>query len=166
MNKTYFISDTHFNHYNILKYCNRPFETIEEMNKTIIKNWNSVVRSEDIVWFLGDLALGNREVCREIVGKLNGRKRMVKGNHDNWTDEFYRSIGFEYVSKYPIILKEHKIILCHTPPEKVQGDYFYIFGHVHDKIAQIEIDNPQQCKCVSVERINYTPILVSEYDKC
>lgn len=165
MSKTYFISDTHFNHVNIIKYCNRPFENVEEMKDYIIKQWNSVVKADDIVWFLGDLALGNRETCREIVSKLNGRKRMVKGNHDNWTDDFYRSIGIEYVSKYPVILKG-KIVLCHTPPEKVEGNYFYIFGHVHDKITQIEIDNPNQCKCVCVERTDYKPIKVPEYDNC
>ena len=74
MRKIYFISDTHFNHANIIKYCNRPFKDVEEMDKTLIKNWNNIVRDKDIVYFLGDFVLSKNKVerAKELMELLNG----------------------------------------------------------------------------------------------
>ena len=71
--RIFLVSDTHFNHENILKYCNRPFNTIEEMNVALIGNWNSVVKDDDIVYFLGDFALGSnvKEVYEKYSKILN-----------------------------------------------------------------------------------------------
>ena len=60
MPSIWFTSDTHFSHCNIIKYCNRPFKDVDEMNKILIQNWNNVVRPDDIVWHLGDFALGDK----------------------------------------------------------------------------------------------------------
>ena len=88
MKKIYLISDTHFNHANIIKYCNRPFSDVEEMNKTIIKDWNNVVRYNDTVYFLGDLILSKNKGkrARELINSiLNGNITIIKGNHDKFT---------------------------------------------------------------------------------
>ena len=78
----FFTSDTHFGHTNIMKYCKRPFETVEEMDQTIIDNWNSVVRPEDIVFHLGDFGFCGSLRLREIVDQLNGKIYLITGNHD------------------------------------------------------------------------------------
>ena len=66
----YFIADTHFNHANIIKYCNRPFKNTDEMNKYIIKKWNSVVKQTDTVYHLGDVGFGSLQEVKSLVERL------------------------------------------------------------------------------------------------
>ena len=89
MTETYFTSDTHFGHRNILEYEKeaRPFETVEEMNEQLIANWNDTVRPKDIVFHLGDFAFGAINV--PIADRLNGYKRLVMGNHDCHSFDLY-----------------------------------------------------------------------------
>ena len=68
--KTYFIADTHFNHKNILKYCNRPFSNVKEMNEKLIENWNNTVKKDDVVYMLGDFCMGNKEEIKKFTEKL------------------------------------------------------------------------------------------------
>jgi len=75
-------SDTHFGHANIIKLSNRPFRDVQHMNEMLIKNWNSVVGPEDHVYHLGDVALGTFEDSIKCLGRLNGIKHLVTGNHD------------------------------------------------------------------------------------
>lgn len=158
--KYFIISDTHFGHKNIIKYCDRPFKNVEEMDKTLIENWNKTVSNQDTVLHLGDFALCSKERARQIMSQLNGKKILIKGNHDNWSDEFYRSIGFDYVSKFPIIWHDF-YILSHAPLQMGQtlGVYFNYFGHVHNNPVYQNSDN---AKCVCVERTDYKPILLLE----
>lgn len=77
----YFTSDNHFYHQNVIKYCNRPQQTVEEMNEDMVKKWNEIVKPEDTVYVLGDFSLAFRAV--EIFSfRLNGTKYLVPGNHD------------------------------------------------------------------------------------
>ena len=85
----FFIADMHFDDDNIRRYENRPFETVQDMNDAIVKNWNDAVEEGDEVYIIGDI--GNEE----YIEKLNGKKYLVKGNHDKLTNEEYRKIGFE-----------------------------------------------------------------------
>ena len=77
----YFTSDLHFNHDKEFIYKNRGFNTIDEMNSTIIRNWNNLVEDSDIVYILGDIMLGTDESI-ELFNKLKGQKKIVLGNHD------------------------------------------------------------------------------------
>lgn len=163
--KTFIISDTHFGHENIISYCNRPFETVEQMNDEMIKRWNSVVGKEDIVYHLGDFALGNKESIKNYKNKLNGRIRLVLGNHDHLRFNTYYELGFDRVYDRPIILEDN-YILSHSPKFTVTSDpflfscFYNIFGHVHTSELYDTCTKHSFCACC--ERLNYTPI---EFDK-
>lgn len=124
------ISDTHFYHYNILEYCKRPFDSVDEMNNTIIKNWNSVVGHDDIVYVLGDFCFGNNTLLKQITPMLNGRKILILGNHDRFTKNSYIEAGFETVTKSPIIVDDN-FILSHHPIQGDLGKFYNIHGHKH-----------------------------------
>ena len=78
----FFTSDTHFGHKNIIKYSSRPFRDFAHMDWTIVNNWNSVIGETDVVFHLGDVAMGDSERWDEILKSLNGYKILVVGNHD------------------------------------------------------------------------------------
>lgn len=74
----YFIPDTHFCHSNIIKYCDRPFKDVKEMNETIINNWNNIVTNEDIVYHLGDFCLSTDDEIKNIFNRLNGTIILIR----------------------------------------------------------------------------------------
>ena len=157
--KFFVIADTHFNHENIIKYCNRPFKSVEEMNETIIKNWNETVSNNDIVICLGDVGLGNYDSLIPIIERLNCKKILILGNHDNFSENKYRELGFHTVSRFPIIYNNF-FIMSHAPMELSETTpYFNFYGHVHNDSKYI--DNATS-KCVSVERIGYRPYCFME----
>lgn len=152
--KFFVISDTHFNHENIIKYCNRPFKSVEEMNETIIKNWNETVTSKDIIIHLGDVGLGKYEQLEPIIQRLNGKKILILGNHDNFSENRYREMGFHTVSRFPIVYSNF-FLMSHAPLQLSETTpYFNYYGHVHNDCKYV--DNSTS-KCVSVERIGYRP---------
>lgn len=75
---TFFTSDTHFGHANIIRFCKRPFENVEEMNEALIENWNKVVSDDDTVFHLGDFAFGGSNVWKEIIPRLKGSE-LISG---------------------------------------------------------------------------------------
>lgn len=110
----YFIAYTHFNHENIIKYCNRPFNNAQEMNEYIIRKWNSVVTENDIVYHLGDVGFGTTEQLKELIGKLNGIKILIRGNHDFKRGvNGWKEVGFSEVYKKKLIL--NNLVLTHEP---------------------------------------------------
>ncbi|NUB11294.1 hypothetical protein GAY28_00415, partial [Azospirillum brasilense] len=81
---TFFTAETHFGHAKIIRFCKRPFTSRDEMDEALIAAWNGVVSPEDDVWHLGDLAMHTHpRRLREIFDRLNGRKHLITGNHDN-----------------------------------------------------------------------------------
>ena len=157
MNKIYFISDTHFDHINIIKYCDRPFKDVEEMNEVIMNNWNKTIDNNDIVYFLGDFCLNNRHRIAEILNQLNGYKILVYGNHDKIGVSAFKTAGFDEVYKTPIKFTYNNdiYILSHAP------DYETSLKNIHGHIHNIN-KNDNRHFCVSVEQINYTPIEIEK----
>jgi len=78
----YFTSDTHFGHKNIIKYANRPFNDFFHMDEAIVSNWNALIGPTDVVFHLGDVALGDSSRWKDILPRLDGYKILVVGNHD------------------------------------------------------------------------------------
>lgn len=77
----WFTSDMHFGHRNIMKFCNRPFNSVEEMDEALINNWNAVVEESDIVFNLGDFAYASNSRWKEILERLKGTHYLILGNH-------------------------------------------------------------------------------------
>ena len=136
--KFYFTSDTHFNHENIIKYCKRPFSSIDEHDETLIKNWNDVVPEDGIVFHLGDVGFGDPGRINEILKQLNGKIYLVIGNHD-WrrivNDHKWR---FEDMTQQiNMKIGKRHIILNHYPMLAFSGAWcgedatYQLFGHVH-----------------------------------
>lgn len=136
--ETFFISDCHFGHKNVIKYCNRPYSSVEEMDEDIISKWNKKVHKNDIVYIVGDLFYFKINNAISILDRLKGKLTLIRGNHD---DFFLKKINvnkyFQNVSLYEeISLRENKITLCHYPMyswknSRRQNSYL-VFGHVHN----------------------------------
>ena len=82
----YFTADLHFGHSNVISYENRPFQTVEEMDGALIQNWNRRVSPEDEIFILGDLTLKGPEKANAVLEQLQGRKYLVRGNHDGYVE--------------------------------------------------------------------------------
>lgn len=141
---TFFTSDTHFNHANIIRFCNRPFRNVDEMNETIVANWNETVGENDTVFHLGDFCLGGAAEWTKFLDRLNGRIYLILGNHDlkNIRQGFLGR--FEHVAmQMRIEIGKQKIYLCHYPFLCFEGGYkdvWQLFGHVHTRKSNTGID--------------------------
>ena len=135
MSEIWFTADHHFCHTNIIKYCSRPFKTVQEMDHTMINKWNSVVKEGDTVYHLGDFALASLPVMQEIRKSLYGRIILLKGNHDgSWAR--CGKVGFDAVKRS--ISSEMGGVwfdMAHRPDhftDTRDGGYI-LCGHVHEK---------------------------------
>lgn len=187
---TYFTSDLHFGHRNIINFCRRPFHSVDNMNRLLILNWNEVVKPEDTVYVLGDVAMGKIAESLPLVEKLQGRKLLVPGNHDRcWPGhgaekaavwkEVYERHGFEVLDNEVVIEHEGRSIrLCHFPYATHVGEYDtrYMTDHPHDDglplfhghIHQTWRSQPRMVN-VGVDVWSYVPVsierLVEELDR-
>ncbi len=159
MGRVFITADTHFYDELIMK-CERDcFKSIESMHTTLISNWNKVVSDDDIVYVLGDFAKQGVDAATVsvLLKSLNGRKRLVMGNHDNLSPEEYRRAGFEMVYDVPIIV-DGFWIFSHEPlyiTEKMP--YANVFGHVHSNPNYKDVSSRGFCACS--ERTGFGPVL-------
>lgn len=131
----YFTSDTHFGHKNIIRFCDRPFSSVEEMDEALVSNWNNRVKSNDTVYILGDMFF--RSVNAEsILKRLKGKKRLIKGNHDgSWMTKFDYTKYFVSIDNFLETMDGiHSFTLCHYPmlTWKHPNKSFMIHGHIHN----------------------------------
>ena len=172
--RLFFTSDTHFGHRNIIKYCQRPFSCIEEMDDALIANWNRVVGKDDIIFHLGDFAMGGSAEWSRLLQKLNGKIYLILGNHD------LKTIGagfsrLEGVAMQMLInVKGQIIYLNHYPFLCYGGAYrntWQLYGHVHTCHANRGLDVPRLKMLmpmqydVGVDNNNYRPVSFEQVKK-
>jgi len=175
MKNTYFISDPHFGHKNIIKYANRPFESVDNMNETIIKNWNNLIKPNDEVYILGDVSLTNQEETNKILNRLNGRLYLIKGNHEKsvmsskenrdrfeWIKDYYE-LKYEYNGK------RNMIVMCHYAMRvwnKSHHGSYHLYGHSHDSLEYEQWGKSMDVGIDSAARIlgEYRPFTFDEID--
>lgn len=135
----FFTSDLHFYHENIIRFCNRPFSSVNEMNEKLIDNWNKTVTDDSIIFVLGDVCFGSSSNWNSCLSALKGKKILILGNHDmkNITDGAMRF--FDYVTQQMFItISNRKVYLNHYPflcyggsLRPYKNAVFQLFGHVH-----------------------------------
>lgn len=136
----FFISDTHWRHGNIIRYCNRPFSSVQEMDHALIVNWNKTVGENDIVFHLGDFAFADKSKWRQLLNSLNGDKFLIQGNHDR-NDDIPHDCFMSVDDMLQISIQDDELaggyatfILTHYPLATWAGinrGVFNCHGHIH-----------------------------------
>ncbi len=161
--KIFFCSDTHISHINILKYVNRPFADIHEMNRELVRRWNSVVSADDTVYHLGDVAFGSVKTAEEVLFSLNGKIVLVAGNHDRRlkkTDAL--RARFEKIVDYYELKHEgesERIVLSHFPHMAWNESHhgaLHFHGHSHSVPGRVLTGTSLRCD-VGVDNFDFTP---------
>lgn len=172
MKRKFVIADTHFGHKGVCNFMApngtdklRPWDNTDEMDEALIANWNSVVTPEDEVYVLGDVTMNRKAL--PTIGRCNGRKHLIKGNHDVCRIEEYLPYFYE-ISACRVL---NGMVLTHIPihPSGLGRFGVNVHGHLHafkvmvdfkvDEHKTIEIPDPRYL-CVSVEQTNFKPVLL------
>lgn len=166
--KLFLTSDSHLGHFNICKYCHRPFRSRSEMDQTLIKNWNEVVPEDGIVVHCGDFMLPHNADIKEYnkyLNQLHGRVLLLRGNHDlaslDWVSDKLIAVRDQAM----IVVDGVKIFAQHYPCAAFNGDY-HVYGHIHTladgscygidgDVTKVMRKNTYD---VGVDQNNYTPV--------
>lgn len=178
MSKTFFTSDHHFGHVNILKFENRPFSNVQEMNEKMIEKWNETVPEDGATYILGDFIMGKHSENLSIINRLNGRKFLIAGNHDKcWGGhknymkykQKYLDAGIGFVAdRITMTMGKEQCVLSHFPKRQTASNYdnrfiehhettnsLVLHGHVH---SRWKIDQENKQINVGVDCWDYKPV--------
>jgi calcineurin-like phosphoesterase family protein len=171
---TWFTADTHFGHANIIRFCERSFASLEEMDEALIENWNHVIKPKDTIYHLGDFTLSGQEKANLYFSRLNGRISVIPGGHDKrWIRKgVYRSKSGDpvnimpplYTIKIPVPGHEQlqTIVLCHYSMRVWDRSHYgswHLFGHSHGNLPPLKNSMDVGVDCwgyypVSIETIS------------
>jgi calcineurin-like phosphoesterase family protein len=162
---TFFTSDTHFGHANILKFqpVSRPQHTVEEMDRHLIEAWQSVVKPSDRVFHLGDFAFAQEARIINILDQLPGQKFLIRGNHDHKMNSDKVCAKFGWVRDYhEDKIDGQSLTMCHFPMmvwNKSHYGAFMLHGHCHGNLRY-----PFAAKIldVGVDNVGFTPITMDQ----
>lgn len=167
MSETYFTSDHHFFHNNILKHqsdTRHIFDNVYDMNEKMIEIWNSTIKNEDCVYYLGDISFGNDIQTQELLNRLNGKIFYILGNHDkviNKNKEIQKR--FEWIKDYYYLkLYNEKIVLCHYCFEIWNQHHYgswHLYGHSHGTFSDF---SNRKRKDIGVDTHNFLPYSFDE----
>lgn len=132
----YYIADTHFGHKNVMKFDNRPFANLDEMEKVLINNWNTKIKDTDDVYIIGDFCFRSDKEPTFYLEQLNGRKHFIIGNHDHAILKSTNALNhFISIEKIQYVRDgKYNIVLCHFPIAEWNGikrGALHIYGHIH-----------------------------------
>lgn len=156
---TFFTSDTHFGHANIVKLCNRPHGSVGEMDAVMAANWNAIVQPDDEVWHLGDFSYKGARAPSDYLGRLNGKKHLIWGNHDS--DQAKEAEGWTSSQAYAEVMVEgERLILFHYALKTwhwVGRGAIHLYGHSHGRLK----GDSQSCD-VGVDDWNFRPVRLAD----
>ena len=173
---TWIISDTHFGHSNIIKYCNRPFRDANHMDRVMYERWHTRVAPDDLVYHLGDVMLTSRktdEELRRFITGLPGKKILILGNHDKSAQRMM-DFGFDFACESMTIqFRQTLLFLNHRPlPEPPVPKVSYVLhGHIHNSTSTERKQHTHKGELVeippfninmSVELWNYEPVTLGQ----
>ena len=134
--RIFFTADTHFGHGNVIKHCNRPYESVDEMDEDLIKTWNYMVKEDDIVFHLGDFCHWRKDPS-EYLKRLKGRIALCNGNHDRNVS------GFEFSDQIiEVRINGQDIVMCHYPMKSWNKSHYgswHLYGHTHEKCRPYDL---------------------------
>lgn len=168
MGNVFLASDLHLGHKGMCVFTNydgsklRPWDDTDEMDEALIDNWNKVVKPHDKVYNLGDVVINRKKL--EKYKRLNGKHRLIRGNHDIFRTSEYLEVGFEEIYGVRVL---DDMILSHIPLHEGSITARYncnVHGHLHGNRVKISntTDNHPRYFCVSMEHINFTPIALED----
>jgi calcineurin-like phosphoesterase family protein len=182
----FFSSDHHFSHLNIIKYCQRPFQSAEEMNEEMVRRWNTVVMPQDTIYYLGDFSLAKNAVTL-FAPRMNGEKFLIMGNHDAChpchkkkalpARQVYSDAGFKSLElEWTLEIAGQQVLLSHMPylSEEESPEYkmrhkefrptnrgqWLLHGHIHEKWKTKE-----KMINVGVDVWDFFPVPITEIEK-
>ena len=159
MPTTWFTSDTHLGHANIIKHCARPFGTVQEMDAALIAAWNAMVGEDDDIWHLGDFSYRSAKAAADYLRRLNGRKHLVWGNHDS--EQSKTAAGWVSSQAYAeITVDGTPVVLFHyglRTWRRVGRGAIHLYGHSHGNLP----GDGQSCDA-GVDAWNYRPVTLAE----
>jgi len=156
----WFTADTHFGHENIIKYCDRPFEDVQEMDAELIRRWNVCVKPDDKVYHLGDFCWGDK---KKYLSRLNGQITVLKGSHD----KDFSALHLDSMLTISPIKDEYgnprSIVMCHYAMRSWHHSHYaswHLFGHHHGRLEPYGLSFD-----VGVDCWNYYPVSLEEVAK-
>ena len=168
----FYTSDLHFGHENVIRFDNRPFRSVSEMDYTLIHLWNSRVQPDDTVYIVGDFAYRNTRPAEWYLQQLQGKTQLLYGNHDQALLDNSAAVSyFESIEKMCHVTDgKNQICLCHFPICEWNGyrkGHLHIYGHIHNRK-----DDTFQIMCDRTGALNagcmlnhYMPVTLAELIK-